>query len=459
MSDSTSIRTSAILPFKAEVTPHTIFTTAIDMQRAPAKPIEPMFGDKRCWPQQLDALQSLKHLLEQRLEIAEGSQPTPHPSGLCTAQTGFTNIVRNFKALPTAGSESAKCEAFSVVTQNGVHHQRNLDEASLHIFLESQWYAAHGNEDSTKGDVITLAELPTHAGAWRALATLDEMVDAPDSAGFTELHQLASFFPRSPLESRPASHDGIESSLDAVRQTAQPKQQSGFNRDATRKAADKLAKNVYQRPLDPPLNGASREAGASAEPDNDADEVARRTGAAKSKARKVVSNKFAGTPTAQGMASIADFNQRLRQISCNTAWLRWMETNNIAAIENSGNGNNCLLLSLLQHATGRYDQASMPDLEAAARGLRKRMVAQNSFDINTNDHLLPDCDGVKWAVGEINRTLGRNLRLLVVQVASIRDNANGKTTVELLFNHDADQGTEPVAVLANGQHFMALVAT
>jgi len=52
---------------------------------------------------------------------------------------------------------------------------------------------------------------------------------------------------------------------------------------------------------------------------------------------------------------------------------QWLGRNNIEAVSNSGVGLNCLIIALLQHATGAYESAFEPNLAAQAAQLRQQL--------------------------------------------------------------------------------------
>ncbi len=166
-----------------------------------------------------------------------------------------------------------------------------------------------------------------------------------------------------------------------------------------------------------------------------------------------------GAPAAvQGFATAASVQpsdplQRLRadmatqdhrdHLARNMAGTRaWLDGHGIAAAPNrGGNGVDCLIISLLQHATRQYGS------EHAQLASRYRAELKKAFPQVGNDMLLPDDHAFQWLVNRLNRDFGRSLQ---VQVYTPGPEGHPVMLPQI------GQGSEPVAVLQGPAHFEAL---
>jgi hypothetical protein len=125
----------------------------------------------------------------------------------------------------------------------------------------------------------------------------------------------------------------------------------------------------------------------------------------------------------------------------------WLARHGIETVPNSGSGMNCLLISLLQHATGRYDKASEPELAEEAE--RCRMFLKEAHpEIEASDRMLyADEEAIASALTYINIRCGANL-----DVHWVEPHADGHAVRWLR----SGTGEEPVAIIRFGNHFEAL---
>ncbi len=125
----------------------------------------------------------------------------------------------------------------------------------------------------------------------------------------------------------------------------------------------------------------------------------------------------------------------------------WLATHGIETVPNSGAGMNCLLIALLQHATGRYDKEYEPKLADEAQKCRA-VLEQAHPEIAELDRMLyADEPAIKTALAYINTRCGANL-----DVHWVEPHADGHPVRWLR----SSTGQDPVAIIRFGNHFEAL---
>ncbi len=127
--------------------------------------------------------------------------------------------------------------------------------------------------------------------------------------------------------------------------------------------------------------------------------------------------------------------------------LRWFTQHNIRAAENSGHASmDCLIISLLQHATGRYDAQSEPLLaEQAAR--YRSVLAREHPEIEQGDRMLYDDEP---AVAALMRMVNRDYRV-DMNLQLIMPSVSGPVRFQ-----SSGLGTDPVGIVMFGNHFQAV---
>ncbi|HVW50468.1 MAG TPA: type III effector protein [Trinickia sp.] len=126
--------------------------------------------------------------------------------------------------------------------------------------------------------------------------------------------------------------------------------------------------------------------------------------------------------------------------------LRWFEQRGISAAYNSGHGMDCLIISLLQHATGRYDLESEPELAALAARYRTQL-AQTYPEIEQGDRMLYDDEpAVEALIRAVNRDYHADMNVQLVM-----PRADGPTRFQV-----SELGTQPVGIVMFGNHFQAV---
>lgn len=128
----------------------------------------------------------------------------------------------------------------------------------------------------------------------------------------------------------------------------------------------------------------------------------------------------------------------------------WLANRGIETVPNSGAGMNCLLIALLQHATGRYDKDFEPKLSDEAQKCRA-VLEQAHPEIAELDRMLyADEPAIKSALAYINTRCGANL-----DVHWVEPHADGHPVRWL----HSSTGEDPVAIIRFGNHFEALRST
>lgn len=157
-------------------------------------------------------------------------------------------------------------------------------------------------------------------------------------------------------------------------------------------------------------------------------------------------------PTADECDRIAANDQA--ELKNSAKWQKWKDSHNITTVENSPAGtNNCLLLSLLQHASGRYDQSAMHEHQEMAESLRAEMLNRKFSDVTPNNLLRFGGEGVQWATQKINEMYARNLQIVAFHLGW----TNGKNSDVVPWASVETQGSEPVAIFVDGTHFEAVI--
>ncbi|HEV2705517.1 MAG TPA: DUF4157 domain-containing protein [Pyrinomonadaceae bacterium] len=120
----------------------------------------------------------------------------------------------------------------------------------------------------------------------------------------------------------------------------------------------------------------------------------------------------------------------------------WLATNEIKVAPNSGSGCNCLIISLLQHATGNYAS----EHAAKARTLREALIGQFP-QIVLGQMLHSDDPAYVWLVNRINEEYGISMNPVFVS-----PDAEARP-----FVHPVNQiGENPVVIWQQGNHYEAL---
>jgi len=126
--------------------------------------------------------------------------------------------------------------------------------------------------------------------------------------------------------------------------------------------------------------------------------------------------------------------------------LQWFEQHGISAAYNSGHGMDCLIISLLQHATGRYDRESEPELAELAGHYRSQLT-QTHPEIEQGDRMLYDDEpAIEALIRSINRDYQADMN-----VQLITPSVDGPVRFQ-----GSALGSNPVGVVMFGNHFQAV---
>ncbi len=128
----------------------------------------------------------------------------------------------------------------------------------------------------------------------------------------------------------------------------------------------------------------------------------------------------------------------------NLSLRKWFDENNFLIKPNSGKENNCLLISLLQHATGDYDS------QHSKRAQHYKSILQNisKGTINSFDPLYSDSDWTTFMINKINQDYGTDF-----SVDFYSADGDGKPAVL-----SVGQGKKSVIIFDQGGHFEAVIA-
>ncbi|VWB89021.1 hypothetical protein BLA15816_04280 [Burkholderia lata] len=126
---------------------------------------------------------------------------------------------------------------------------------------------------------------------------------------------------------------------------------------------------------------------------------------------------------------------------------RWFEANGIEAAYNSGGASmDCLIISLLQHASGHYELQHEPQLVAIATRYRTAL-GQAHPEIDAGDRMLYDDEpAVATLMEMINRDYGVSMDLHLVLPT-----IDGPVRIQ-----SAGTGSDPVGIVIFGNHYQAL---
>lgn len=128
---------------------------------------------------------------------------------------------------------------------------------------------------------------------------------------------------------------------------------------------------------------------------------------------------------------------RAEMAAPNALFRAYLEKSNIRVAKNNGNKLNCLIISLLQHATGNYDD---PNPAAAAK--YRAMI-------DHDDMLYSDDDDFAKIVAAINKDYNVDMNVLCVRA----DEAGIP-----FFEGDLQTGKDKVVIWNQGMHYEALVS-
>lgn len=128
----------------------------------------------------------------------------------------------------------------------------------------------------------------------------------------------------------------------------------------------------------------------------------------------------------------------------------------IAATLGADEGNNCLLVSILQHATGKYEDREHQEMVKVLRELLVRTSKNEKGDaiIEHGQALFDDPAVLQRIVNTVNALYGRDLQLHIMN-PGFADTGQTKITPRIMSCTES-RGTEPVLILKKHRHFEAV---
>lgn len=138
---------------------------------------------------------------------------------------------------------------------------------------------------------------------------------------------------------------------------------------------------------------------------------------------------------------------------------KWVSDHHLVPVKNGGEefipgddeGNNCLLVTILQHATGDYANRFHAEM---VKALREALVAKFPA-IDYAAPLHQDTEAIEWLRQTVNDLYGRDLQFVSVMMTP-SENAAG---VAALISHTSAGGTEPALIWEKATHYEALVTS
>jgi hypothetical protein len=129
----------------------------------------------------------------------------------------------------------------------------------------------------------------------------------------------------------------------------------------------------------------------------------------------------------------------------------WFQKNNLKVITNDGGrSNNCLILALLQHATGKYGKQYWPELVEEAAKWKEWLRVNHR--IKTNEMLYRDANYSVLLLEEINQKYHCNMRVIYVEPFD-----SGVPFLAEILPEKIDHRANPVLIYQAGQHYEAVV--
>lgn len=139
-------------------------------------------------------------------------------------------------------------------------------------------------------------------------------------------------------------------------------------------------------------------------------------------------------------SEMAEGNNRFRD---------WAKSNDLKIVPNTGHGNNCALLSLMQHASGNYDAA----YRETAQAIKEELAEKFPDEVKSKDAMLDasmDRQSFRYALRKINEMFHVDMDVYVIQA--------GNSGLPVMAEPRAPvPGKTPVVLWNSGAHFEAVV--
>jgi hypothetical protein len=138
---------------------------------------------------------------------------------------------------------------------------------------------------------------------------------------------------------------------------------------------------------------------------------------------------------------------------CNERFRTWLKKNNMRAVPTSGAGNNCLIVSLLRHATGDYDA----DHRAQAAELRTALIARFPA-LGKDEMLMPGTPEVDFLLERLERS-----HPPLMHIAEVRPDRDGipqmlRADGIPFFSREELEGRRIAPIFQQGAHYEPIVA-
>ena len=141
--------------------------------------------------------------------------------------------------------------------------------------------------------------------------------------------------------------------------------------------------------------------------------------------------------------------ERKAQQKLNGKLRQWFDTNGFDVKPNSGNSNNCLIISMLQHVTGDYHS----DHAAQASHYKQKLAEQSGNEIGTRHALHSDTALTTWLADQINRDYFGEQKQRYVGFWMVTTDLDGRPAVR-----SVGEGQRAAVIFDGAGHYEAVVA-
>ena len=141
--------------------------------------------------------------------------------------------------------------------------------------------------------------------------------------------------------------------------------------------------------------------------------------------------------------------ERQAQQKLNGQLRHWFDTNGFDVKPNSGNSNNCLIISMLQHVTGDYHN----DHVDQASHYKQKLAQQSGHEIKTRHALHSDTALTSWLIDQINHDYFGQQKDRYFYFRMVTADLDGKPAVRSI-----GEGQRTAIILDGAGHYEAVVA-
>lgn len=127
----------------------------------------------------------------------------------------------------------------------------------------------------------------------------------------------------------------------------------------------------------------------------------------------------------------------------------WLSSHGFDIRSNKGNGNNCLIIAMLQHASGDYHS----EHAAQARHYRKLLAERSGGEEKTSNALFSDDELTRWLVAQINRDFFGSRHELYLKFRFVTADLDGKPAVRT-----TGEGSRVAGIVDMAGHYEAFTA-